>query len=536
MEWLTDPSIWIGLVTLVVLEIVLGIDNLIFIAILADKLPPSQRDKARIVGLSLALLMRLGLLSVMSWLITLTNPLFSIGPVAFSGRDLILLLGGMFLLFKATIELHERIEGLPHVDSGKSAYAGFWMVVTQIVILDAVFSLDAVITAVGMVEQLGVMMAAVVISIGVMLLASKPLTRFVNAHQTVVVLCLSFLLMIGLSLIAEGFGFHIPKGYLYAAIGFSVVIEFFNQVARRNFLRHQARRPMRERTADAVLSLLGARRKNHSDTQGETSQEQVSAPAFAPEERSMVSGVLTLAERSVRSVMTPRADLSWVNIEDDAAMLKSQILEAPHSFFPVCRRQLDDILGVARGKDLIGDLLEHGAIDEAASLRAPIVVHESIGILRLMDTLRNSRGQLVLVTDEYGALLGVVTPVDILEAIAGEFPDEDETLTIAAVGQGHWVMDGTADLHAVAQALNLDPAWANSAGSFSTLGGLLLQHFGMVPAPQMTLELEGYRFTIAKVSERRIDRVDVRHVGQREEEGAPVPKSTAANSGGNVPA
>src|SRR5690606_10913885 len=183
MEWLQDPAAWVGLLTLVVLELVLGIDNLIFIAILADKLPPAQRDRARIVGLSLALLMRLCLLSVMSWLVTLTAPLFSIGPLTFSGRDLILLVGGLFLLFKGTLELHERLEGGHATQtSGPRVYASFWVIVLQIVVLDAVFSLDSVITAVGMVDHLAIMMIAVTVAIGVMLLASKPLTRFVNAH------------------------------------------------------------------------------------------------------------------------------------------------------------------------------------------------------------------------------------------------------------------------------------------------------------------------------------------------------------------
>lgn len=524
MEWMTDPSIWIGLATLVVLEIVLGIDNLIFIAILADKLPPKQRDKARIVGLTLALLMRLGLLSVMSWLITLTNPVFSIGPLSLSARGLILLFGGIFLLLKATLELHERLEDMPHVEGDKPA-AGFWMVVTQIVVLDAVFSMDAVITAVGMVEHLGVMMAAVVIAVAVMLLASRPLTRFVNAHPTVVVLCLSFLLMIGLSLVAEGIGFHIPKGYLYAAIGFSVVIEFFNQVARRNFLRHEARRPMRERTADAVLRLLGAGRRSHDERQAEALPAELLTSEFAQEERNMVSGVLSLAERSVRSVMTPRADLSWVNLDDDAATIRKLVLTAPHSFFPVCRGELDNLVGVARGKDLLGDLHDFAAVDEVSSIRPPIIVHESIGMLALIDTLRDCRGQLVLVTDEYGALAGVVTPVDILEAIAGEFPDEDESLAIAAKGHGCWRMEGVADLRAVAQVLNLDPGWAGSVGNISTLGGLLLQHFGIVPAPQAALELEGYLFTVEKVSERRIEQVEVRRIAPKNE-GKPGTGST----------
>ncbi|MBF2974788.1 TerC family protein, partial [Pseudomonas aeruginosa] len=258
MEWIADPTAWLGLATLIVLEIVLGIDNLVFIAILADKLPPHLRDRARVLGLSLALLMRLGLLASISWMVTLTEPLFEVFGKSFSGRDLIMLFGGVFLLFKATMELHERLEGHVAQHAGNKTYALFWPIVAQIVVLDAVFSLDAVITAVGMVEHLEVMMIAVIVSIGLMIVASKPLTRFVNRHPTVIMLCLGFLMMIGFSLTAEGLGFHIPKGYLYAAIGFSILIEVFNQVARKRRKKSlQGHRPLRARTAHAVLRLLG---------------------------------------------------------------------------------------------------------------------------------------------------------------------------------------------------------------------------------------------------------------------------------------
>lgn len=217
MEFLLDPGIWVGLLTLIVLEIVLGIDNLVFIAILADKLPPEQRDKARIIGLSLALLMRLGLLFAIAWLVTLTKPLITVFDWTFSGRDLILLFGGLFLLYKAVSELHERMEGKPEVHvTTNVVYASFTAVVAQIVVLDAVFSLDSVITAIGMVDNIYVMMIAMIVAMVVMLVASKPLTSFVNRHPTVIILCLSFLLLIGISLIAEGFGFHIPKGYIYS--------------------------------------------------------------------------------------------------------------------------------------------------------------------------------------------------------------------------------------------------------------------------------------------------------------------------------
>jgi CBS domain containing-hemolysin-like protein len=511
MEWLFDPAIWVGLLTLVVLEIVLGIDNLIFIAILADKLPPHQRDKARLIGLSLALLMRLGLLTAISWLVTLTTPLFSVGPLSFSGRDLILLIGGLFLLFKATMELHERLEGITHVASGPKVYASFGAVVAQIVVLDAVFSLDAVITAVGMVDELGVMMAAVIISIVIMIVASKPLTRFVNAHPTVVVLCLSFLLMIGLSLVAEGLGFHIPKGYLYAAIGFSIVIEFFNQLARRNFLKNEARVPLRDRTAEAVLRLLGSKPRAEAAEEADDAAAPVDVSAFGVEERNMVSGVLTLGERSIRSIMTPRSDMSWLNLDDDPETIRQQLRETPHSFFPVCRGQLDNLVGVGRAKDLMDDLLANGAIDEQATLRQPILLHESAGVLKAMETLKRSRGQLVLVTDEYGTVQGLLTPIDILEAIAGEFPDEDEQPAVRPQEPGRWKVDGAADLHYLEQVLETGSLVANG-DDYTSLAGFLLARFGTFPAVGEAIELDGLRFEIAEVVDRRIVTVDVTRI------------------------
>ena len=510
MEWLLDPNIWVGLLTLVVLEIVLGIDNLIFIAILADKLPPHQRDKARLLGLSLAMIMRLGLLTMISWLVTLTAPLFSIATLSFSGRDLILLIGGIFLLAKATIELHERVEGKSHVQSGKREYASFAAVVAQIIVLDAVFSLDAVITAVGMVEQLGVMMAAVIISMGVMLFASKPLTRFVNAHPTVVVLCLSFLLMIGLSLIAEGLGFHIPKGYLYAAIGFSVVIEFFNQLARRNFIKQEAHIPLRDRTADAVLRLLGSKRGADQHDEPEAEAQAAEEPAFEAEERNMVSGVLSLSQRSVRSIMTNRSEISWINIEDDADTIRAQLLATPHGFFPVCRGQLDEVIGVARAKDLIADLTQSGAID-AAHIRTPIIMPDASGVLKVMERLKRSHGQLVIIADEYGTLQGLVTPIDILEAIAGEFPDEDEQPVVQALGPGRWRVDGTADLHYLEQVLEVD-ALVGDTDDYTSLAGLMLERFGTLPKVGDAVEIEGFRFEVAQVLERRIATVIVNRI------------------------
>ncbi|HDS9458917.1 TPA: CNNM family cation transport protein YoaE [Enterobacter asburiae] len=508
MEFLMDPSIWVGLLTLVVLEIVLGIDNLVFIAILADKLPPKQRDKARLIGLSLALVMRLGLLSVISWMVTLTKPLFSVMDYTFSGRDLIMLIGGIFLLFKATTELHERLENRQHDDGHGKGYASFWVVVLQIVVLDAVFSLDAVITAVGMVNHLPVMMAAVVIAMAVMLLASKPLTRFVNQHPTVVVLCLSFLLMIGLSLVAEGFGFHIPKGYLYAAIGFSILIELFNQIARRNFIKQQSNQPLRARTADAILRLMGGRRQVNVQSDSEI-HNPVPVPegAFVEQERYMINGVLSLASRSLRGIMTPRGEISWVDANLSVDEIRQQLLSSPHSLFPVCRGELDEIIGVVRAKEMLVALEEGVTVEAVAAASPAIVVPETLDPINLLGVLRRARGSFVIVTNEFGVVQGLVTPLDVLEAIAGEFPDADETPEIVADGEG-WLVKGTTDLHALSHTLGLENV-VNDEEDIATVAGLVIAVNGQIPRVSDVIELPPLHITIVEANDYRVDMVRI---------------------------
>ncbi|MDQ3662172.1 MAG: TerC family protein [Actinomycetota bacterium] len=227
MEWLSDPDIWIGFATLLALEVVLGIDNVVFISILAGKLPAAQQARARQMGLGLALVMRVLLLLTLSWVIGLTSPLFSLIGNEISGRDLILIIGGLFLLGKSTFEIHDRLEGEEGHASDRVA-ASFSAVIIQIVLLDAVFSLDSVITAVGMVDELAVMVAAVIVAVGIMLISAEAVSTFVNGHPTVKMLALSFLLLIGLTLLLDGFDQHIPKGYVYFAMGFSLLVELLN--------------------------------------------------------------------------------------------------------------------------------------------------------------------------------------------------------------------------------------------------------------------------------------------------------------------
>lgn len=235
MAFLSDPGMWAALFTLTALEIVLGIDNLIFLSITADRLPVHQQAFARRLGLTLALVMRLGLLASIAWIAGLTASVFEVFGKAFSWRDLILICGGMFLLYKGTVEIHEQIEGDHHAaaSTGQRVQMTFASAITSIVLLDIVFSLDSVITAVGMVDNFWVMATAIVIAVAVMLVANGPVSRFINAHPTVKMLALSFLILIGVVLVADGFGVHVPKGFVYAAIAFSILVEALNMAVRR---------------------------------------------------------------------------------------------------------------------------------------------------------------------------------------------------------------------------------------------------------------------------------------------------------------
>jgi CBS domain containing-hemolysin-like protein len=515
MEWLLNPSAWLGLLTLIVLEIVLGIDNLIFVAVLANKLPKHQREQARLVGLSLALILRLALLTGISWLVTLTKPLFWVLEHPLSGRDLILLFGGLFLLFKATIELHERLEGKTNSLRATGRQAAFWPVITQIVILDAVFSLDAVITAVGMVSQLSIMMLAVTIAMALMIFASKALTDFVNKHPTVVMLCLGFLLMIGFSLVAEGAGMHIPKGYLYGAIAFSVMIEFFNQLARSNRTRHIiGERPLRDRAAEAVLKLLGG----NSDAD-EVGHDMVAMTkpkgeelAFENSERQMIRSVLQLTDRSVQSLMTPRPDIVWVDVKATPEELLNTLKTTPQTRLLVARDELDNLLGVVQSRDLLTAALSNQTIDLAALAIEPLAVPEGTSALNVLEMLRQQAVPLAIVIDEYGSIKGIVTTSDLLAAIAGEVADSSETSLVIETDNG-WLLDASISLEQLEELLGIQ--LTDGEGDYFTLAGLLLEQLQRIPVKGEAVIIAEFKFEIKVIEGRRIQQVLVTRIAKK---------------------
>ena len=513
MEWMYDPAAWAGLSTLVVLEIVLGIDNLIFVAILSDKLPPHQRQRARVVGLSLALLMRLCLLAGISQLAQLTAPLFTLLNHGFSARDIIMIFGGGFLLFKGTMELHEKLEGAHSGRDGPVNYARFWQVIVQIVILDAVFSLDAVITAIGMTHHLPVMMIAVCIAMFLMIIASNRLMSFVSNHPTVVILCLGFLLMIGFSLIVEGLGFHIPKGYLYAAIAFSIIIETFNQVALKNRRKTFGIMDPRTRMSQAVLSLLGGQSENQniqSEVAHLTSDEAENA--FDPQERLMMQRVMRLSEQTVPSVMTPRKDLFWIDLADDLETVKREIRECPYSALIVAvNGEIEEPAGIIQKKDLADFLLTGGNPAELSSILVqPLVLPETVTVMQALDAFRKDRLHVAFIVDEYGTLEGLVTLTDVVEAIAGDLPEDHEGYEFRFENRadGSIIISGGLTIQELSEILGDQQL---PEGDYNTAAGIALHILRRMPQKGDTFDFAGWKITVDALEGRRVSRLRFHH-------------------------
>lgn len=427
MEILLNPSNWGGLLTLTVLEIFLGIDNIIFIALLVEKLPSCQRDKARILSLILAFLMRIGILSFISWMVHLTTPLFKIANITFSSRNLILFSGGIFLLFQATVELHNRLES-QQKKHNHTQNIKFWSIIAKVVIFDAIFSVDSIITAVGMTNDLEIMILAVILSMGIMLLASKRVTNFINFHPTVIVLCLSFLLMIGLSLVAEGLNFHIPKNYLYASIGFSSLIEMFNQIKRKNNLLKKKKHINNIEEKILIHFFKNKKysifsKKNYKIKLLNFNKEIMSNKKFTNKIFYVVNNILNLSYIPIYNIMTPRKQINWINIEHSKNKIRKQLLNTPYNFLPICKKKLDFIIGIICVKEFLQNIENNNIKKEniLSYIFPPIIVLSTLHTIHLFKKLKNTKKFFVLVTNDFGSIQGLITPSDILKTITNNF-------------------------------------------------------------------------------------------------------------------
>lgn len=509
--WVADPSAWAGLGTLILLEIVLGIDNLVFISILASTLPKAERRHAFLVGLGLALLTRLVLLSVMAWVVSLTQPVVHVFGHGFSWRDFILMVGGIFLLFKGTMEMHDRLEGTPVDPQKNSTKAAFWQVIAQIVILDAIFSMDSVITSVGMVKHLPIMFMAVIAAVAFMLMASGPLVAFVERHPTIIILCLGFLLMIGVSLILDGMGFDIPKGYLYTAIIFSLLIEFCNQYALRNRRRKVSMRNMREATARVILGMLGG---GSADTAPMEAVAIASAgqPAFAPEEREMVGRVIRLSGRTARFIMTPTQRASWLDANAGLAEAQRFASRTGLSWLPVRDPSTDDALGVVPVSSLARVSAEEPFVLKKLVQPAPTVI-EHTSLADLLDEFRAHPVPLSFVVDEYGSVVGLLSPADLLSVLAGQLGDLPSDPDSCRRPDGSWVLPGRLAVDAASSWLGLvPPAHSPSA----TLAGLLLERLGHIPKTGEVFRMQGWKVQILRMDGNRIDTVRMIRIKPRQ--------------------
>lgn len=514
MVWIYEPSAWVGLFTLVVLEIVLGIDNLLFIAILASKLPVRLQDKARYIGLGLALLTRLGLITAISWVVSLKDPVISMFGLGLSIRDIILIVGGMFLLFKSTSELHEKLEGkdsTASADSDKAVAKAFWMVVLQIVVLDAIFSLDSVITAVGMCEHVFIMMFAVIIAMAVMVSLSKFLTAFVSSHPTLVILCLSFLLMIGFSLMADGLHIHVPKGYLYTAIGFSILIEIFNQIARKNNLKldKNIRNNSRELAASLVLRILGAK----SDNQLQNIKESIVSPpvdnVFAREEKDLVSRVLGLDSQPIRAIMTSRRDIVMVDIGEPYKEVLGNMVNNSYSHIVVyIGDNKDNPLGFINKTELLEKLIKgHGEVVLKNLVRKPLYIPETVSVLTCIEEMKRAKNYNTFVVDEFGNFEGIVALRDIMEEIAGELPEKSEIQDCVKNKDGSFDVQGDLALTELERQTGI---YIPAGSHYHSVAGFIMETLQILPDVGAQVRIDGCVLTVREVKDHTIELVNLK--------------------------
>lgn len=424
MSWIASPTTLAGLFTLIILEIVLGIDNLIFVTILANKLAQKQKQLAKIIGLTLALILRIVALYGISHIATLTKPYLYILEQPISGRNIILLIGGVFLIFKATMELHERLEGYHHDSANSSANENgrFWGIVIQVVVIDIVFSIDSIITAVAMVNELSAMIAATIIAIITMIAASNFLEKFINQHPSIIILCLGFLLMLGFSLITEGLNYYVPKGYIYASISFSVLIELFNHYSMfRHRKKLTTKSCLRAKTVEIIDRLLrGGAYLNNNDLVA-ISGVKTKNIAFNSDERSMISGVLNLAEQRAKSIMTPINKVYSINIDDDADTMKDRLINTSFSKVIVMGGVSNKPIGILEKDVVLSALITNNEVSIAPIITRPAVIAtEATAVLNILCDLKNTNTTIAFVTSKSGDFAGIITLADIMTAIVAK--------------------------------------------------------------------------------------------------------------------
>lgn len=503
MLWVLDPTAWLGLLTLTAIQVVLGIDNLLFIAILSARLPARQGKTARYIGLGGALIIRIILMIFAAYVMAMSEPLFTVLNFEVSVRDLMMFLGGAFLIYKSTEELHSKLEDQSNEESvsvSKSAGHSFVIVATQIMILDVLFSGDSIITAVGMTNHVYIMIIAVTIAMALLMWASGFIAVFVSKHPTVVILCLGFLLLIGFSLIMESFHIEVPKGYLYSAIGFSLLIEIFNQASRKTVLnlKHSNNMQARQVAAHLVLRLLGSKNDDDVHSIKEAIVSRPSAYVFNKQEKEMVSRVLEMSSLPVKAVMTARTDLQTIKVDGTKEYILNKALSCTKSLLIAYRSgHKDQPLGFVSRADVLGLFVED-KVDVAHMekiVQEPLYLPQTINILSALEQFRQSKKYFGFVFDEFGGFEGIVTVHDVVEEITGEMPEKSETPEIVRYGKdgNSFRVDGDAILPDVARVTGLE---LSPSEHYQTIAGYVLDRLQRVPKQGETLEVGDWKIEV----------------------------------------
>ncbi len=495
-NWVLDPTAWIGLLTLTVIQTVLGIDNLLFIAILSAKLPRREAKMARYIGLGGALGIRIVLMLSAAYIVAISKPLFTIYDFECTTRDLMMLFGGLFLIYKGTQELHGKLEANPleeELSVSKAVVQSFSVVVSQIAILDVLFSADAIVTAIGMTHHAYIMIIAVTVATVLLIWASSAISEFVTKHPTLVILCLGFLMLIAFSLILEAFHIYISKGYLYSAMGFSILIETFNQISRKNLLQLKRNNTARQTAAHLVLRLLGSKASVMPSIQ----EAIVSTPdeeIFNAQEKEMVSRVLQLSSLPVKAVMTARPDLEMLKIDGSTTYVTKKVTQFSKSRLIAYKNGFkDQPLGVVSRANILSCLLQGktSVSDLSKQIVEPLHLPETISILRALEQFRQNKKYFAFIFDEFGVFEGVVTLHDIVEEVTGEMPLRTETPEIVKIGESgnSFIVDGDttlSDLEHVTK-LSLMPS-----EYYQTIAGYVLDRLQRMPKIGESLNCEDW--------------------------------------------
>ena len=510
LAWISEPTAWIGLLTLTLMQVVLGLDNLLFIAILSAKLPPRQSRKARYLGLGASLVVRLILMFFAAYIIAMKEPLFTLFGQDFSYRDLVMLTGGLFLLYKSTEELHGKLEGndSEEVSVTKAAGQSLLIVSTQIMILDVLFSVDSIITAVAMTNHMMIMTIAVVVGMGLLTWASGIISRFVSRHPTLVILCLGFLLLIGFNLIMEGLHFEVPKGYLYSAMAFSILIEIFNQVSRKNLLKLKKAGSMqsRELAANLVLRLLGSRNDEVQNFR-EAIYERTGSNVFNSQEKEMVSRVLQLSSLPVKAILTARNDLQMLKIDGATENVIKQVLMHTKTNLVAYRQgQKDQPLGFLSRSEVLGLVVENrcNAQELEKIVQQPLYLPETVNILKVLEAFRSSKKYIAFIFDEFGNFEGLVTLHDVMEEFAGDMPDRSESAEIVSLDKSSYRIDAEAVLADVYRVTGLKLPLSEH---YQTLAGFILDYLQRVPNKGEVIDYNGWKMEISQASPTSINEV-----------------------------